>query len=76
MIITASEYILSHWFTSLDKNDKTYIKAHERLNQCVQCDELKEGNIELFLFCGKCECALRNKIFKKDDNECPLGKWK
>jgi hypothetical protein len=69
--------IIDAWIIAANPNPEQKELAEARWNICVQCDEFREKrDITGEPFCNNCGCPLKKKIFTKEYNECPLGKWK
>jgi hypothetical protein len=68
--------------TAINPTDEEKAVAEIRLETCITsgadggyCEELAENKLGL-LYCKKCGCATKGKIYSPKGSEaCPLGKW-
>jgi len=69
--------IADAWITAKNPTPEQKDLAEARWNICIQCSEFREErDVTGDPYCNDCGCPLKKKIFTKQFNECPLGKWK
>lgn len=69
--------IVSAWITAANPSEAEASLAQKRSEICNSCEHKKERikKFKLGIVCDLCGCPLMKKIYSKNNNPCPIGKW-